>query len=622
MGFKYRIIGSRNLRKYIGRISEPSYMAEAQAQKIANTFCEIPWEPVSEKSAMTTYHTDAVIDDTTGETGFDANVRLQDSFDAAAFCADHVGGMHKVYANAAVYKYKIPTGDVGKTLQSISVNTTSDPYNAQGVRLHIITNDDGVIPMGCHTLRGENSEGQVIQDGTTAQAVAIRTVRTVDGTDYWYPTVETAVITPTSSFVLGQYLLLVVAKESYSAVRGNWIEGSSFITNDVEIELDSESTSLSPDKPTDLSNDYSIIFKCPDHGYSGIVIGSAKSKNIRVFKDMRVIAFPSSVFASIGDVAEKSFSDCSNFSLYFAKVTGRDGYPSTQLFSVNQNLKDISPKFYDYVSNRAEEIESLTIAHSVATQSTPTGTISILAGLKKSSAVCSVGFTIEYSISNGVASYVSSSTMENDKWNDIKTNSVAKFYYTYTYGNNNHGAQIPIAKDSIFHYDTPPYHAEKLNVRRIPIGGGDLLYFVNRSRTMPGEITKSIAFGTFTSIAGVQVEKGIVIIDSSMDATDPIKAVFPLELDSYEKLKCDIGYSEFASSRSVYAVISGNFRMANGVSCPDGGAIIYIRHDINTNNPEEYSIVNTIVPVSGLGNAINFFIDNSAPCTYSSVHIV
>ena len=620
MGFKYRIIGSRNLRKYIGRISEPSYMAEAQAQKIANTFCEIPWEPVSEKSAMTTYHTDAVIDDTTGETGFDANVRLQDSFDAAAFCADHVGGMHKVYANAAVYKYKIPTGDVGKTLQSISVNTTSDPYNAQGVRLHIITNDDGVIPMGCHTLRGENSEGQVIQDGTTAQAVAIRTVRTVDGTDYWYPTVETAVITPTSSFVLGQYLLLVVAKESYSAVRGNWIEGSSFITNDVEIELNSESTSLSPDEPTDLSNDYSIILKCHTPSGSEIVIGSAKSKNIRVFKDIEILSSTSYVFACIGDVAEKSFSDCSNFSLYFANVSGIVGDPSTQLFSVNQNLKDISPKFYDYVSNRAEEIESLTIAHSVATPSTPTGTISILAGLKKSSAVCSVGFTIEYSISNGVASYVSSSTMENDKWNDIKTNSVAKFYYTY--GDNNQGAQIAIAKDSIFHYDTPPYNFYNLNVRRIPIGGGDLLYFVNRSSTMPGEITKSIAFGTFTSIAGVQVEKGIVVIDSSMNATDPIKAVFPLELDSYENLKCDICCSEGAFERAAYAVISGNFRMANGVSCPDGGAIIYIRHNINMNNPEEYSIVNTIVPVSGLGNAINFFIETSAPCNYSSVHIV
>ena len=620
MGFKYRIIGRRNLRKYIGRISEPSYMAEAQAQKIANIFCEIPWEPVSEKSAMTTYHTDAVIDDNTGETGFDANVRLQDSFDAAAFCADHVGGMHKAYANAAVYKYKIPTGDVGKTLQSISVNTTSDPYNAQGVRLHIITNDDGVIPMGCHTLRGENSEGQVIQDGTTAQAVAIRTVRTVDGTDYWYPTVETAVIAPTSSFVLGQYLLLVVAKESYSAVRGNWIEGSSFITNDVEIELDSESISLSPDEPTDLSNDYSIILKCHTLRGSEIVIGSAKSKNIRVFKDIKVLSLTSYVFACIGDVAEKSFSDCSNFSLYFANVSGKVGYPSTQLFSVNQNLKDISPKFYDYVSNRAEEIESLTIAHSEATPSNPTGTISILAGLKKSYAACSVGFTIEYSISNGVASYVSSSTMENDKWNDIKTNSVAKFYYTY--GDKNHGAQIAIAKDSIFHYDTPPYNADRLNVRRIPIGGGDLLYFVNRSSTMPGEITKSIAFGTFTSIAGVQVEKGIVIIDSSMNATDPIKAVFPLELDSYEKLKCDIGYSEVATKRSVYAVISGNFRMANGVSCPDGGAIIYISHNININNPEEYSIVNTIVPVSGLGNAINFFIETSAPCNYSSVHIV
>ena len=212
--------------------------------------------------------------------------------------------------------------------------------------------------------------------------------------------------------------------------------------------------------------------------------------------------------------------------------------------------------------------------------------------------------------------------MENDKWNDIKTNSVAKFYYTYTDGNKNHGAQIAIAKDSIFHYDTPPYNSEKLNVRRIPIGGGDLLYFVNRSSTMPGEITQSIAFGTFTSIAGVQVEKGIVIIDLSMNATDPIKDVFPLELDSYEKLKCDIGYSEIGLRRRVYAVISGNFRMANGVSCPDGVAVICISHNINMNNPEEYSIVNTIVPVSGLGNAIDFFIETSAPCNYSSVHIV
>ena len=246
----YKLIGQRWLRKYTAARKNPVGMAADDAQKIADTFCEVPWERASAKDAVTTYHTESVVykDEKTEEEvgGLEMNVRIRDELDAALFCAGHDGSTHRAYANAAVYAYAVPTAAQGKALASLAIRVTSDNYNSQGCRLHVWTSDDATIPMSCHDVRGEDSSGAVVEDGTTAKGAAPRTTKTVKttdakgkevSTDYWYPTTETVTLSPTGGLTLKKYLFLAVVLESYSTVRGNWLEGCSYIANSVEATL-------------------------------------------------------------------------------------------------------------------------------------------------------------------------------------------------------------------------------------------------------------------------------------------------------------------------------------------------------------------------------------------------
>ncbi len=250
----YNLIGKRYLRKYTEGSTSPVYAAAAQAQQVVDSLCDVPWEAVSSVDARMTYHTDEVVDEENGIKGLDMNVLVRDSFDAALFCAGHVGGQHRAYANAACYRYKLPSAFVGKTLTSLSARITSDPYNSQGARLHVFTNSSGEIPTSCHACRGEDSSGTVVEDGTTAAAVAPRTATTSSGTTYWYPTTATATLEPTGGMVLQQYLFLVVALESYSTVRGNWMEGCSFIRNLVSLTTSSDVAGYADGDMIDLSD--------------------------------------------------------------------------------------------------------------------------------------------------------------------------------------------------------------------------------------------------------------------------------------------------------------------------------------------------------------------------------
>ena len=242
----YKIKGQRYLRKYTEQGTSPVYAASAQAQKIVDTLCEVPWERTGVDSAQMTYHTDEIVDDERKISGLDRNVEIRDNFDAALFCAGHSGGMHRAYANAAVYRYTMPDDAIGKTLVSLAARVTSDPYNSEGARLHIFTNSTGEIPMNCRILRGENASGEIVADGTTVAAVAKRTEKLVGKETYWYPTTETCTLSPVDSststpgLAIQKYLFLVVALESYSTVRGNWLEGCSFIDNSVNIEVETD----------------------------------------------------------------------------------------------------------------------------------------------------------------------------------------------------------------------------------------------------------------------------------------------------------------------------------------------------------------------------------------------
>ena len=255
----YRIAGRRWLRKYTAPQISPVYAASVDARTVVESLCDVPWTRTFTKDARMTYHTDEVISEDPEITGLDMNVIIRDSFDAALFCADHKGGQHRAFANVACYRYTMPDEAVGKSITALNIQVTSDPYNSQGVRLHTFTNTTGEIPMNCHVLRGEDAGGEIIDDGTTAAGVAPRTTETRGGTDYWYPTMTTVTLAPSGGMVLQRYLFIVVALESYSTVRGNWLEGSSFITNDVSIDISAPVSGWSSTEVNDLSDSDGII---------------------------------------------------------------------------------------------------------------------------------------------------------------------------------------------------------------------------------------------------------------------------------------------------------------------------------------------------------------------------
>lgn len=237
----YKIIGKRFLRKYTAGNLTPVYQAATDAARIVAELCNVPWEASSVMQAELPPH------------GDEENPSRRERFDAALFCANHADGKHRAYANAAVYRYTMPDNAVGQTLLTLAATVTGDPYNAGGCRLHIFTNPTGEIPTSCAEVRGNGEGGEPLADGSTASAVAPRTAKTVKATDYWYPATETATLAPAGGLVLQKYLFLAVALESYSTVRGNWLEGSSYVDNLVAMETSGPVTGWSDGGTYDLS---------------------------------------------------------------------------------------------------------------------------------------------------------------------------------------------------------------------------------------------------------------------------------------------------------------------------------------------------------------------------------
>lgn len=250
----YKLIGQRNLRKYTEAKTSPVYAAAVEAQIIVDSLCGIPWKKVAVRDATMTYHTEETVAEIDGQkiNGLEMNVRIRDEFDAALFCADHSGGQHRAYANAAVYHYVLPDGTLPK-LTKLTANVTSDPYNSAGARIAILTNATGVIPTNCNDCR----TGDAHADGVAP--------RTVASNGNWFPTMADCVFSampgegetalPSGGLQLQKHLFVFVLMESYSTVRGNWLEGCSFIRNLVSIETDAAVPGWTDGGTIDLASD-------------------------------------------------------------------------------------------------------------------------------------------------------------------------------------------------------------------------------------------------------------------------------------------------------------------------------------------------------------------------------
>ncbi len=233
----YKLTGKRYLKKYTATGMTPVYAANVDAILCSELMNDVKWEAVSESIAGMTLHTNEVVDENTGVTGLDRNVEIRNSFDAALFCADHVSGMHRVYANAACYMFKLPDMAIYPQLISIKARVTSDPYNSSGVRLAVHVADEIDIPLSMVELR----EGVA----HVAAAVPREERDESDKKTYWYPRTGDATIAVNKQ--LKKYLMLYVGLENYALSRGDWLEGSAYISPTVEIETSGELSGWSSD---------------------------------------------------------------------------------------------------------------------------------------------------------------------------------------------------------------------------------------------------------------------------------------------------------------------------------------------------------------------------------------
>lgn len=236
MSYTAKVKGTRFLRKYSAPLQSPVYAAAIDAQTITLSLCDVPWQKVAPLDASFTSH---------NADSLDQNVENRDSFDAALFCANHADGLHRAFANAAIYRFPVPDAGVGAVLEEISFSAASDPYNVSGLRINVFSSDSGDIPMNCRTLRGEDDQGNIIDPSRTIAAAVPRSTQTAqDGTDYWYAASDTLTLSP--NLTLQNFLFVLVALENYNTSRGNWLEGSGFARNDFSLTTDRDIDWLSP----------------------------------------------------------------------------------------------------------------------------------------------------------------------------------------------------------------------------------------------------------------------------------------------------------------------------------------------------------------------------------------
>lgn len=241
----YTIRGRRWQRLYTAAKATPVYSAESEASLAARTICDVPWTMTSGNFVpCLTAHAGTAEADT-------HNLESREYFDAAAFCAGHENGMHRVYAQATCYRFALPQTAAGKRMNTIALTVSGDPYLRDGARIAVLTNSTGIIPTDCTTCR----TGNVHKEG-----VAKRTV-SADGTR-WYGKTERVVLTPSGGLTLGSFLYVFVILENYAYSRSEYIEGSACIQPNVEIGLSGPVTGWTTDGENlcyeDMSHEYAV----------------------------------------------------------------------------------------------------------------------------------------------------------------------------------------------------------------------------------------------------------------------------------------------------------------------------------------------------------------------------
>lgn len=230
MAYEYQIKGTRHLRKYTAALLSPATAAGSDAASLSTRLCDVPWTRSSiTESTFPTY------------SKADENAAARENFDAAEWCANHDSSKrHRVYGQAAFYRFAVPEAVQGKTVASVKVTVVCDPYTPQGARISVATTEADDLPTACAECRSGDAY---------LAAVAPRTSAVENGSTYWYEASET--VTIDYGRALGKFLLVFCGLEDYRA-RNGWLEGSARISA-VSLVFDEAVAGL--DEVNDWKND-------------------------------------------------------------------------------------------------------------------------------------------------------------------------------------------------------------------------------------------------------------------------------------------------------------------------------------------------------------------------------
>ncbi len=154
--------------------------------------------------------------------------RRTDYFDAYFGCDDHAEDagvpVHRAHAGAACYRVALPEEAAGIGVSAVRVTVTCDYLTPQGARVAAALSDSPAPSADQATVRlGDAS----------ASAVAPRTV-SADGRTGYGATGAAELAMPEGA-VLGGYLYVYLTLEGRPGGLSGWLEGSAFITPDIEI---------------------------------------------------------------------------------------------------------------------------------------------------------------------------------------------------------------------------------------------------------------------------------------------------------------------------------------------------------------------------------------------------
>ena len=222
MPHTYHASATRWLKRYSAPTLTPVSATPSASSEALRQLKSAPWRMVARDLSPT------VAPPRPGAGSVFTDSRRTDYFDAYFGCDDHAEDagvpVHRAHAGAACYRVALPEEAAGIGVSAVRVTVTCDYLTPQGARVAAALSDSPAPSA---------DQAAVRLGDASASAVAPRTV-SADGRTGYGATGAAELAMPEGA-VLGGYLYVYLTLEGRPGGLSGWLEGSAFITPDIEI---------------------------------------------------------------------------------------------------------------------------------------------------------------------------------------------------------------------------------------------------------------------------------------------------------------------------------------------------------------------------------------------------